>query len=81
MEWNYIKGLLNDEAKQYAREACRRVKAKGGVIHSFMLGRTLVTARSPAVPNVLKPRAKSNGRFNMWSPACSMAASSARWNT
>ena len=44
MEWNYIKGLLNDEAKQYTREACRRVKAKGGVIHSFMLGRTLEQA-------------------------------------
>ena len=44
MEWDYIKGCLNDQTKQYAREACRRVKAAGGVLHSFLLGRTLEQA-------------------------------------
>jgi len=41
MHWDYIKGLLNEPTRQYTREACRRVKAAGGVLHSFMLGRTL----------------------------------------
>ena len=54
MEWNYIKGLLNDETKQYAREACRRVKAKGGVIHSFMLGRTLEQADVTWLEEIVK---------------------------
>lgn len=40
MHWDYEKGDLNEPAKQYCREACRRVKAKGGVIHCFALGRT-----------------------------------------
>ncbi len=37
--WNYAKGLLNDETKQYTVEACKRVKAHGGVIHFFAVGR------------------------------------------
>lgn len=37
--WNYAKGLLNDETKQYTVEACKRVKAHGGVIHCFAVGR------------------------------------------
>ena len=41
MEWNYVKGNLDEPTKQYVVEACRRVKAKGGVIHCFLLGRTL----------------------------------------
>jgi peptidoglycan/xylan/chitin deacetylase (PgdA/CDA1 family) len=41
MEWNYTKGLLNEATIQYVVEACRRVKARGGVLHSFLLGRTL----------------------------------------
>ncbi|MBM3839968.1 MAG: chitin deacetylase [Verrucomicrobia bacterium] len=38
-EWDYAKGLLNEETKQYALEAARRVKARGGVIHFFVVGR------------------------------------------
>ena len=36
--WDYEKGQLNDEAKRYAVEAARRVKARGGVIHFFAVG-------------------------------------------
>ena len=39
LEWNYEKGNLTEPVKQYAVEACRRVKAKGGVVQSFVLGR------------------------------------------
>jgi peptidoglycan/xylan/chitin deacetylase (PgdA/CDA1 family) len=37
--WDYEKGNLNAEAKRYALEAARRVKARGGVIHFFAVGR------------------------------------------
>lgn len=37
--WDYEKGNLNDETKQYAAQACRRVKERGGVLHSFAVGR------------------------------------------
>ncbi len=37
-EWNYAKGNLNEATKQYIVEACRRVRAKGGVTHSFVVG-------------------------------------------
>ena len=37
--WDYEKGNLNDEAKKYSVEAARRVKAYGGVIHFFVVGR------------------------------------------
>lgn len=37
--WDYEKGNLNDETKKYAVEACRRVKAAGGVLHCFAVGR------------------------------------------
>ncbi len=37
--WDYEKGNLNAETKQYTVEACRRVKAHGGVIHCFAVGR------------------------------------------
>ena len=40
-EWDYQKGNLNEETKQYTVEACRRVKAKGGVLHSFVVGQVL----------------------------------------
>ena len=40
MEWNYEKGNLNQPTKDYVREACRRVKAKGGALHCFVLGCT-----------------------------------------
>jgi len=36
--WDYEKGNLNDEAKRYAVEAARRVKACGGIIHFFAVG-------------------------------------------
>jgi peptidoglycan/xylan/chitin deacetylase (PgdA/CDA1 family) len=39
--WDYEKGNLNAETKAYAVEAARRVKARGGRIHFFVLGRTL----------------------------------------
>ena len=39
MHWDYEKGNLNEETKRYATEACRRVKAAGGVVHLFAVGR------------------------------------------
>jgi peptidoglycan/xylan/chitin deacetylase (PgdA/CDA1 family) len=41
MRWDYEKGNLNDETKRYTVEACRRVKARGGVLHCFVVGRVL----------------------------------------
>jgi len=43
-EWDYQKGNLNDEAKRYAIEAARRVKAHGGVVHFFLVGQALEQA-------------------------------------
>ena len=39
--WDYEKGNLNAETKQYAVEAGKRVKAHGGVLHYFAVGRVL----------------------------------------
>lgn len=39
--WDYEKGNLNEEVKTYSVEAARRVKAHGGVIHFFAVGRVL----------------------------------------
>ncbi len=39
--WDYEKGNLNQAAKEYAVQACRRVKARGGVIHTFVVGQVL----------------------------------------
>lgn len=36
--WDYEKGNLNEEAKRYAVEAARRVKAHDGLIHFFAVG-------------------------------------------
>jgi peptidoglycan/xylan/chitin deacetylase (PgdA/CDA1 family) len=36
--WNFEKGNLNDQTKQYSVEAARRVKAAGGVLHFFAVG-------------------------------------------
>ena len=36
--WDYEKGNLNEESKRYTVEAARRVKACGGVLHSFAVG-------------------------------------------
>src|SRR4051794_31638536 len=41
MHWDYEKGNLDDATKRYAVEAARRVKAKGGLIHFFAVGRVL----------------------------------------
>src|SRR5262245_8642995 len=38
--WDYEKGNLNDETKAYVTAACKRVKAAGGVVHCFAVGRT-----------------------------------------
>lgn len=40
-EWDYQKGNLNVEARRYAVEAARRVKAHGGVVHFFLVGQAL----------------------------------------
>ncbi|MEY2725204.1 MAG: hypothetical protein RLZZ458_1071 [Planctomycetota bacterium] len=39
--WDYEKGNLNEETKRYATAAAQRVKAAGGVIHFFAVGRVL----------------------------------------
>jgi hypothetical protein len=39
--WDYEKGNLNAETKRYTVEACRRVRARGGVVHCFALGQTM----------------------------------------
>jgi peptidoglycan/xylan/chitin deacetylase (PgdA/CDA1 family) len=39
--WDYEKGNLNQAAKDYTVQACRRVKDRGGVIHSFVVGQAL----------------------------------------
>lgn len=37
--WNYEKGNLDEQTKKYTLEACKRVKAAGGVVHCFAVGR------------------------------------------
>jgi peptidoglycan/xylan/chitin deacetylase (PgdA/CDA1 family) len=37
--WDYEKGNLNAETKRYTVEAARRIKAAGGVLHAFAVGR------------------------------------------
>ena len=37
--WDYEKGNLNEETKRYSVEAARRVKAAGGQVHFFAVGR------------------------------------------
>lgn len=44
MRWDYEKGNLNDETKRYTVEACQRVKAHGGVLHCFAVGRVFEQA-------------------------------------
>lgn len=39
--WDYEKGNLNQAAKDYTVQACRRVKQQGGVIHTFVVGQVL----------------------------------------
>lgn len=40
-EWDYEKGNLSDGMKKFAVEAARRVKARGGVVHFFLVCRAL----------------------------------------
>src|SRR6187551_1550009 len=42
--WDYEKGNLNQAAKDYAVNACHRVKKRGGVIHTFCVGQVLEQA-------------------------------------
>ncbi len=37
--WDYEKGNLNEDTKRYSVEAARRVKAAGGLMHFFAVGR------------------------------------------
>ncbi len=39
--WNFEKGNIDDDSKHYAVEAARRVKARGGVVHCFLVARVL----------------------------------------
>jgi hypothetical protein len=38
-EWDYEKGNLTAEVKDYALQAARRVRSRGGIIHFFAVGR------------------------------------------
>ena len=42
--WNFEKGNLNEETKKYSVEAARRVKAAGGRLHFFAVGRVFEQA-------------------------------------
>ena len=42
--WDFEKGNLNEETKRYSVEAARRVKAAGGLLHFFAVGRVLEQA-------------------------------------
>jgi peptidoglycan/xylan/chitin deacetylase (PgdA/CDA1 family) len=44
MEWDFEKGNLDDDTKNYASEAGRIAKDRGGKIHYFCVGRTLEQA-------------------------------------
>lgn len=39
--WDHEKGNLDDATKRYAVEVARRVKARGGVVHFFLVGAAL----------------------------------------
>jgi hypothetical protein len=39
--WDFEKGNLDEATKQYALGVARRVKARGGVVHFFLVGRVL----------------------------------------
>ena len=41
LHWDYEKGNLDTDTKRYSREAARRVKDLGGIIHFFCVGRVL----------------------------------------
>ena len=52
--WDYEKGNLNAETKRYTVEACRRVRAHGGVIHCFALGQTMEQADVSWLQGILR---------------------------
>jgi peptidoglycan/xylan/chitin deacetylase (PgdA/CDA1 family) len=54
--WDYDKGNLNAETKRYTVEACKRVRGRGGVIHCFMLGRTLEQGNVDWLREIIKMR-------------------------
>ena len=64
--WDFEKGNLNDETKRYTVEACRRVKAAGGVLQ-LLRGRPGLRAAStgsrrssrPAIPSATTPTTTS----------------------
>jgi len=39
--WDFEKGNLDEATRRYAVEAARRVQARGGVVHFFLVGRAL----------------------------------------
>jgi hypothetical protein len=41
VHWDYEKGNLDAASKRYTVEACRRVRARGGMVHCFAVGRAL----------------------------------------
>lgn len=52
--WDYEKGNLNDEAKRYTTEACRRLKAHGGVLHCFAVGQTFEQANTAWLKEIVQ---------------------------
>lgn len=52
--WDYDKGNLDQATKEYATEAARRVKAAGGRVHFFAVGRTLEQANVDWLAGLLK---------------------------
>ena len=52
--WNFEKGNLNDETKKYSVEAARRVKAAGGLIHFFAVGRVFEQANIDWIAEIAK---------------------------
>ena len=44
LHWDYEKGNLNQAAKDYTGKVCRRVQARGGIVHNFVVGRVFEQA-------------------------------------
>lgn len=84
-EWDYQKGNLNEPTKEYSRRACQLVKEKGGVLHCFLLGKTLeqkdcrwikeIVAEGHPVGN------HTYDHVNVWSksPSCQYIFNRAPW--
>jgi hypothetical protein len=53
-EWNFEKGLLNEASKDYAVKAARRVKAAGGIMHDFVVGRVFEEENIDFLKELLK---------------------------